>query len=259
MTHPTNQKLYDTLFESVCLDHDALNSQDAEPSFHKRSHDNQDSPNNCEGKNKKNVEMMSANLLDLQGETNLPKHPYPEWFPKKSGLAKRRTTWFDLLLKSDIDQNKNHILGPSTVMIAKNIKAIIQKDELTIADLKGTGLERLKQQYQNGVKLEYHVDQLKAVVLTEAKWDSDKDEVSKPKSFKRHMSKNKKPHPSFYNNDFYYLVCLSTEEKYTTCITKHYVSRYYKQDNIIDFFKAEMSTRTEGSVYSDLRMLVPLQ
>ncbi|GKB26473.1 hypothetical protein Tco_0865874 [Tanacetum coccineum] len=40
MTHPTNQKLYDTLYESVCLNHDALNAQDAEPSFHKRSHNN---------------------------------------------------------------------------------------------------------------------------------------------------------------------------------------------------------------------------
>ncbi|GJZ40669.1 hypothetical protein Tco_0587555 [Tanacetum coccineum] len=53
MTHLTNQKLYDTLYESVCLDYDALKSQDAEPSFHKRSHDNQDSLNNHEGENKK--------------------------------------------------------------------------------------------------------------------------------------------------------------------------------------------------------------
>ncbi|GJV78706.1 hypothetical protein Tco_1514576 [Tanacetum coccineum] len=97
------------------------------------------------------------------------------------------------------------------------------------------------------------------------------------------MSKNTKPHSSFYNNDFYYLVCLSTEEKYTTSITKNYVARYYKQsrkdmifnrwckeshryifealngihhweDNRIDFFKEEMSTRTEGNVYSDLRI-----
>ncbi|GJT86957.1 hypothetical protein Tco_1068674 [Tanacetum coccineum] len=75
---------------------------------------------------------------------------------ENSGLAKRRTTWFDLLLKSDIDQNKNHILGSSTVAIAKKLKAIIQKNEPTIADLEGAGLERLKQQYQNDVKLEYH-------------------------------------------------------------------------------------------------------
>ncbi|GKC63933.1 hypothetical protein Tco_1096531, partial [Tanacetum coccineum] len=51
--HPTNHKLYDTLYESVCLDHDALKAQDAEPSFHKRSHDNQDPPNNRDGENRK--------------------------------------------------------------------------------------------------------------------------------------------------------------------------------------------------------------
>ncbi|GJU02752.1 hypothetical protein Tco_1113090 [Tanacetum coccineum] len=70
------------------------------------------------------------------------------------GAAKKKTTWFDLLLKSNIDQHENHILGPSTITIAKKIKAIIQKDELTVADLEGAGLERLKQQYQNDVELE---------------------------------------------------------------------------------------------------------
>nr|GEV35528.1 hypothetical protein [Tanacetum cinerariifolium] len=144
-----NYKLYDTLFESVYLDHDPLNAQYAELSFHKRSRDNQDSPNNREGENKRKRRKDKL----------------------KSANAKRR--WFDLLLKSDIDQNENHTLGPSTVAIAKKIKAIIQKDELTIAYLEGAGLERLKQQYQNDVELEYHVDQLKAAVLTRAKWNTD--------------------------------------------------------------------------------------
>ncbi|GJU77379.1 retrovirus-related pol polyprotein from transposon TNT 1-94 [Tanacetum coccineum] len=72
------------------------------------------------------------------------------------GATKRKATWVDLLLKSDIDQNENLILGPSTVAIAKKLKAIIQKDELTIADIKGVGLERLKHHYQNDVKLEYY-------------------------------------------------------------------------------------------------------
>ncbi|GJX21641.1 hypothetical protein Tco_0226086 [Tanacetum coccineum] len=178
------------------------------------SHDNQDPPNNRE------IDTPVIQPLDQEDEY-VQIHPNPEWFPKKSGSAnaKRRTTWFDLLLKSDIYQNENHILGPSTVTIAKKIKAIIQKDELTIADLEGAGLERLKQY---------------------------------------------------------------TKEKYTTSITKHYAARYYKQgiedmisdrwskethryifealngiyyweDSRIDFFKAEMSTRTEGNVYSDLR------
>ncbi|GJS13523.1 hypothetical protein Tco_0407995 [Tanacetum coccineum] len=173
-THTTHQQLYDTLYESITLDQEALDAQDAEPSFHKR-------------------------------------------------IVKRRTTWL-----SDIDQNKNHILGPSTVAIAKKLKAIIQKDKLTITDLEGAGLEKLKQY--------------------------DEDDVSKPRSFERHMSKNTKPHPTFYHNDFYYLVSLSTEEKHTTSLTKHYVATYYIQDSRINFFKAEMSNRLEGKIYSDLRI-----
>ncbi|GJZ38036.1 hypothetical protein Tco_0584227 [Tanacetum coccineum] len=85
--HPTYQKLYDTLYDSITLDQQAI---------------------------------------DTQGR-----------FTKNSGLANavRRTTWFDLLLKSRFDQDKNHILGPSTVAIAKKLKELIQKDELIIADL----------------------------------------------------------------------------------------------------------------------------
>ncbi|GKA89055.1 hypothetical protein Tco_0810867 [Tanacetum coccineum] len=221
-THTTHQQLYDTLYESIFLDQDALDAQAAQSSFHKRSHDNQDPPNNHEGENKKK-----------------------QWFPKKSGLAKRSTTWFDLFLKLDIDKNENHILGPSTVAIAKKFKELIQKDKLTIAYFEGAGLERLKVQYNNDVELEYHVSQLKAAVLSEAQWNSDEGDVSKPRSFERHMSKSTKPHPCFYNNNYTYLVDLSTEDKYTTSITKHYAVRYYKEG---------MSVVTEGNVFSDLRI-----
>ncbi|GKE82199.1 hypothetical protein Tco_1552199 [Tanacetum coccineum] len=103
---------------------------------------------------------------------------------------------------------------------------MIQKDELTIADLEGAGLERLKVQYNNDVELEYYVSQLKVVVLSEAQWNSDEGDVSKPRKFERHMSKSTKPHPCF---DYTYLVDLSIEEKYTTSITKHYAARYYKE------------------------------
>ncbi|GJT16715.1 hypothetical protein Tco_0875421 [Tanacetum coccineum] len=105
------------------------------------------------------------------------------------------------------------------------LKELLQKDVLTIADLEGARLEKLKQQYKNDMELEYHVDQLKAAVLSEAQWNSDEGDMSMPSSFERHMSKSTKPHPSFYNNNFYYLVYLSTKEKYTTSLTKHYASR----------------------------------
>nr|GEV60002.1 hypothetical protein [Tanacetum cinerariifolium] len=83
---------------------------------------------------------------------------------------------FDNSCELDIDQNENNILGPSAMAIAKKLKAIIQKDALTIADLEGARLERLKQQYQNDVELKYYVDQLKAAVLSEVKWNSDEND-----------------------------------------------------------------------------------
>ncbi|GJS15225.1 hypothetical protein Tco_0409697 [Tanacetum coccineum] len=189
-----------------------------------------------------------------QANILIQKHSKPEWFPKKSGLAKRRMTWFDLFLKSDIDKDENHILGSSTVAITKKFKELIQKDEFLIADLEGAELERLKVQYNNYVELEYHVSQLKEVVLSEAQWNNYERDVSKPISFERHVSKSTKPHPCFYNNDYTYLMDLSTEEKYTTSITKHYAARYYKEEDRIDFFKAGMSAVTKGNVYSNLRI-----
>ncbi|GJT82366.1 hypothetical protein Tco_1056708 [Tanacetum coccineum] len=52
-THNTHQQLYDTLYESITLDQDVLDAQAAQSSFHKRSYDNQDPPNNLEGEIKK--------------------------------------------------------------------------------------------------------------------------------------------------------------------------------------------------------------
>ncbi|GJX40888.1 retrovirus-related pol polyprotein from transposon TNT 1-94 [Tanacetum coccineum] len=105
------------------------------------------------------------------------------------------------------DKEEDHIQNP----VAKKLKELIQKDELTITDLEGGRLEKLKKQYKNDVELEYHVDQLK------------------PRSFERRMSKSTKPHNSFYNNDFYYLVNFGTGEKYVTSITKHFTARYHIQ------------------------------
>ncbi|GJS88355.1 hypothetical protein Tco_0770991 [Tanacetum coccineum] len=96
-TYDTNQKLYNTLYESITLDQEALDAQD-------------------------------------KGHPSI----------------------------------KDHILGPSTVAMVKKLKALIKKDKLTIEDLEGAGLEKLKKQYKNDVELEYYDDQLKASILTKA-------------------------------------------------------------------------------------------
>ncbi|GJZ97409.1 hypothetical protein Tco_0669862 [Tanacetum coccineum] len=65
-THITHQQIYDTLYESIILDQDALDAQAAQSSFHKMSHDNQDPPNKHEGENKrkrrKDVDEPSSRL-----------------------------------------------------------------------------------------------------------------------------------------------------------------------------------------------------
>ncbi|GJS91680.1 hypothetical protein Tco_0774316 [Tanacetum coccineum] len=48
--------------------------------------------------------------------------------------------------------------------MVENLKELIQKDKLTIVDLEGAGLEKLKQQYKNNVELEYYIDQLKSAI-----------------------------------------------------------------------------------------------
>ncbi|GJX94889.1 hypothetical protein Tco_0349475 [Tanacetum coccineum] len=202
-----------------------------------------DPPNNREGENRKKRRKDVGEPSSRSSRRNKSPTVHAQVDTLVIQPLDQDDEYFDLLLKLDIDQNENHILGPSIVAIVKKLKAIIQKDKLTIIDLVGAGLERVKQQYKNDVELEYHVEQLKAAVLTEAKWNSDEDEVSK----------NTKPHPSFYNNDFYYLVCLNTEEKYTTSITKNYAARYYKQ-GIEDMISDRWSKQTHRYIFEALNV-----
>nr|GEY34884.1 hypothetical protein [Tanacetum cinerariifolium] len=74
-----------------------------------------------------------------------------------------------------------------------------------------------------------HLNLTITIAVFEAQCNINEGDVSKPRSFKHHMSKSSKPHPSFYNNDFYYLVDLNTKEKYTSSLTKHYPARYHIQ------------------------------
>ncbi|GJW26168.1 hypothetical protein Tco_0039979 [Tanacetum coccineum] len=237
-TYNTHQKLYDTLYESITLDQEALDVQDIEPSFNKRS----------SKKDKALMVLVQENTPAEQPQDHeeyyVRERPHIGWFTKKLGsvdAAKRRTIWFDLLLKSDIDQNEDHILGPSTVA------------------------------YKNDVELEYDVDQLKASVLREAQWNNREGDVSKPRSFKRHMSKSTKPYSNFYNTDFYYLVNVSMGEKYATSLTKHFPDRwskkiyyyqiealnsiYHWEDGRQEFFKAEINNRSPDKVYSNNRII----
>ncbi|GJZ50656.1 hypothetical protein Tco_0604846 [Tanacetum coccineum] len=259
-SHDTHHKLYDLLYESICLDQETLDAQDTEPSFKKRPHDHQDPPNDREGEKRKKRRKDA-------GE--------PSSRSSKKDKALMDHVHEDTPADQPQDQKEE---------LAKRLKELIKKDELTIADLEGVGLKMLKRQYKNDVELEYHVEQLKTTVLEEAQWCNGECDVSKPRSFDKQMFKSTKPHNCFYNRDYYYLVNLSTEEKYTSSLTKHFAARYHIEgiedmipdrwskkihlyqidalngihhwdDARKDFFKAEMGNRSSDKVYSDKRII----
>ncbi|GJY99727.1 hypothetical protein Tco_0517157 [Tanacetum coccineum] len=121
-THTTHQQLYETIYESIILDQDPLDAQAIQSSFYKRSHDNQDPHNNREEEKKKKC----------QKDVGEP-----------SSISSRQN-------RSPVDEN--HILGPSTVAIAKKFKELIQKDELTIADFKDLNT---KEKYTTSITKHY--------------------------------------------------------------------------------------------------------
>nr|GEW11042.1 hypothetical protein [Tanacetum cinerariifolium] len=58
-------------------------------------------------------------------------------------------------------------------MVAKKLKGLIKKNNITIAHLESAGLQMLNRQNKNYAKLEYLVDQLKVAMLEEAQWNDD--------------------------------------------------------------------------------------
>ncbi|GJV69570.1 hypothetical protein Tco_1485079 [Tanacetum coccineum] len=123
-----NNILYDILFESISLDETLLDVQDTEPILRKRPHDDQDIPNDREGEKRKKRRKDAGESSSRASKKD------------KAPMS----NWFDIFLKSNIDQDEDCILGLSTIAVAKKIIELIKKDELTIADLEGVGLELLK-------------------------------------------------------------------------------------------------------------------
>nr|GEZ12406.1 hypothetical protein [Tanacetum cinerariifolium] len=124
-----------------------------------------------------------------------------------------------LLDHQDINKDENYILGPLIVAIEKKFKELIQKDELSIADLEGARLERVKVQYNNDVELEYH--------HYVARYYKEGIEDRIPKRWSKVVRR-------------YHFKALN--------------GIHHWEEDRIDFFKAGMSAITKGNVYSDLRI-----
>ncbi|GJW41352.1 hypothetical protein Tco_0067197 [Tanacetum coccineum] len=240
-----NLQLHSILFKSIPLDQEYLNAQDTKSTLRKRPHNDQDSPNDREGEKK------SKRRKDARESSSKS---------SKNDKALIDSVQDDILTRNGFLRSRDEdcILGLSVVTVAKKIKELIKKDELTIVNLEA--------------------------VLEEAQWSDGDNDLTKPRSFEKLMSKIAKPNSCFYNSDFYYLVYVSMEKKYTSPLTKHHSARYYIEgiedmisdrwskevhlyhvnapngihhwdDMRKDFFKAEMGNRSTHKVYSGKRII----
>nr|GEV18916.1 hypothetical protein [Tanacetum cinerariifolium] len=192
----------------------------------KRSHDNQDPPNGRERemdkkRRRKHADESSSKSSKKDKAAMESSHDIPTDQPqdKVEELIQNHlnSEWFSDATKKS---------GTVDAAKERNIKELIKKDEPTLADLEGARLEMLKSRYKNYVELKYHVNQIKPTMLNEAKLSDEDDDLTKPQSWEKQMSKSARTDSHFYNNIFYYLTYLSME-KYASSLTKHYVARYY--------------------------------
>ncbi|GJX91268.1 hypothetical protein Tco_0344594 [Tanacetum coccineum] len=134
--------------------YNALMNSMSEPTLKKRPHDDQDPPNDRKGekdkKRRQNNVGESSSKKDkalMESSHDVPidqpqdkveeliqNHPNSEWFfdaTKTSGLVdaakERNPNWFDMLLKSNTDQDEDSIVGLSTVMVANKVKGTYQE------------------------------------------------------------------------------------------------------------------------------------
>ncbi|GJU80681.1 hypothetical protein Tco_1283046 [Tanacetum coccineum] len=159
-THPTNQKLYDTLYESIILDQEALDDQNAEPSFHKQSHDHQDPPIDHDRKKKQKDAGQSSSKSSSKDKAPMgTKALRGRWASKliqlvnatvKCGGDKKLTVGFHREMITSQLQGKLWLYDE--VHEQNDLIKFIQKDELIIADLEAARLEKLKQYLSTGEK-----------------------------------------------------------------------------------------------------------
>nr|GEW23319.1 hypothetical protein [Tanacetum cinerariifolium]GEW23745.1 hypothetical protein [Tanacetum cinerariifolium] len=115
-----------------------------------------DPPNDHEGETRKKRRKDAGKpSLDLQRKTKLPWILFKKTFLLINPKTKKKNLFRCLPTRDGLQRNR---------AMAKKLKELIKKDELTISNLEGVVLELLKKQYNNYVVLEYHVDQLKAEV-----------------------------------------------------------------------------------------------
>nr|GEX68975.1 hypothetical protein [Tanacetum cinerariifolium] len=169
----------DTILYASCSEESKNETDDADDSDMDLSDDNPESDDD---------EMFSDENAHHIPHQPAKKIPYTATTPQPSSLQATAKKLMQKKLEALTNFNVSkafekvvqaRVLKEIKKLLPTHISKAIANYEggLTIADLEVAGLEKIKQQHKNDIELEYHVEQLKETVLTEAKWNSDEDEV----------------------------------------------------------------------------------
>ncbi|GKA92622.1 hypothetical protein Tco_0814547 [Tanacetum coccineum] len=122
----------------------------------------------------------------------------------------------------------------STVMFAKSMKNLLNKDKITKSDLEDPAFELLKNRFKNNIELEYNIEQCYLGMTNIIDWanpEGNRFHTYLRKSLPLEGPPSRKTIPTryFFNNDLEYLKHGNQEKKYALSVTKIKVSRYEQE------------------------------
>ncbi|GJS49998.1 hypothetical protein Tco_0600119 [Tanacetum coccineum] len=229
LAHEKHLDLYNDLMNSMKIDElVAKGEHNLTPSLRKRSHDDQNPPEDREGetrKRKAKFELILLTLKDLKMLINQDRN------------KSRNIKLSQIYLDKELEEHELQ-LG-STIMFGKCMKKFLNKDKITKADLEGPAFELLKKRFKNFIELEYNLEQCHLALIDRIDWtnpegDRFHNDLSKPLPLTGPPGRKSIPTRYFFKNDLECLRHRNEEKKYALSVTKIKAARY-EQEGIEEF------------------------
>ncbi|GJR10377.1 hypothetical protein Tco_0793029 [Tanacetum coccineum] len=260
-THPTHQKLYDVLMDSLLVDEDDMDKQyEVQPTQKKRHHNDEDPPKDDDKdtkKRRKNTDASSKKDKDQAESSKENKDTFEPSKTKKVVDAEEsiqdaavdaeeltqdvgapnqdKSKWF----KQDVVERTK---TPDTCWFKEpnvydapkqnwfNEMNCLQKDKLTKADLEGPAFTLLKGNFKNNIELEYNLEQCYLALTVQIDWANPEGgkcpyDLSKTLPFQGPPGYKTIPVDFFFNKDLEYLKTGNNEKKYALSLTKPKAAR----------------------------------
>ncbi|GJW51127.1 hypothetical protein Tco_0092478 [Tanacetum coccineum] len=188
LNHPKHRALYDTLADSIQTDEQEVRFRSTKPSQPKRTHDDQDDPDNREGEKKSKRMQKDAGKSSFKKSKaqEVPPHfesgndadePRQEDEPKQDDEQVHKV-WTERIPVADAEEEPEEYeyRDGSVTQFGKLVKKIFKKDKITKADVDGPSFELLKGTCKNSIKLEYNMNQVSLALTNKIDWINPESE-----------------------------------------------------------------------------------